>query len=90
MSLIVDSNVLARPDLRGGLEKAIRAAVGDPPGEWFVGVKEFADSAAWHIEVLEENKGFEWKRVFEGPDEQTGEFVAKAIADEISKSQGTS
>lgn len=79
MAVSVLANTIAMPDRRAAVEKAVVEGIGDRPGEdWRVRIIEPQDRPDY-IVTIEGHNNFRWKRDFFGPDEQTPEFIRKAV-----------
>ena len=78
-------NSITNPSTRRIIQQAVLDAVDDLPGEWYVVIREAADSPAWDIEIIGPNNFF-WRRNFCGPVEQDeqGDFVRATVRSAVS------
>jgi hypothetical protein len=85
MPAYLRANSITNPSTRRIIQQAVLDAVDDLPGDWFVVIREAADSPAWAIEIIGPNNFF-WRRNFFGPAEQDeqGDFVRTTVRSAVS------
>ena len=72
------TNTLPHPTDRAAVEAAVKHAIAGRPGEWRVLLMEPHNASYWQLTITGP-MGFTWNRRFDGPTEQSPEYIENTV-----------